>query len=655
MRTMSETWNTLFASNNASLETVAVINGVEYTEISNPIINRALMQDGLSIGNAVSASCQFSVKSTSAVIPRSAEVIIKSRLTDGTSTSEWLADGTFYISSRNIDPVTGILTLECYDALLKANADMPELLPWTDQNGDVITNDQGDWLYISAAYPRSMISLLNDILLVMDIELDPRTTLNSGVAYVINSVEPGTSIHDVLCQIAQANGGNWIMTPENKLRLVPLVSASDASNAAQDVVSIDIVTGSIGVSTNGTITGVRYNNGLVGTETGIVLRTDVSELIAQDLYTRYNGCTYQSYSLTGAMYDPAAELGDYVNRLDNIHSMLCVEKAVFGIAYNADIAAPEPGELADEYPYIGGSAKAATIAKSYTNDQVEGLDGSLDQTGVYNRLTNDGTAQAILLGENGTLYLNANYISAGTLSANRIAAHSIGVAKLSGSISDNGWVIDFDNGTLTLGDLSAASITSGTMSMARISGGTLTFGGDNNENGVLQVQNASGTVVGTLDNDKFVMGTNTDYVKLYGTTPDPFDLDDPPQDIRVPFLVAQEYNSDAYRMLMARGALYIESPTNNVQLGSDGLRFFDNGSSDANLSITVSSSNAYLTTGKNLHIDGADGTEELSISCDTDFTGSIKTNGAAALASGSFTDLNGNIVYVENGLIMSMQ
>jgi hypothetical protein len=413
MQTTSQTWKTLWASGNAHMETVAVIAGTTYTEISNPVISRAVMQNNLSVGNAVSASCVFSVR-TSNSIPRSAEVQIKVRLTDGVTTSEWLTKGTFYISRRSVDPVTGIITLECYDALLKANADMPALLPWTTQDGDVVTTNSGEWLYFSASYPRSMDDLLNDLLLILGFELDARTVINTGAIYTIDSVDAGMSIHDVLCKIAAANGGNWIITPENKLRLVPLISAAGAHTSA-NAVQVNGVIGEIGVGTSGTITGVRYDVSgqkiLVGADTGIVLDADVSAAVAQALYTKVNGYTYQSYSLNGAIYDPAAEIGDYVNRLDNVHSVLYIENATLGAAYRGAISAPEPGELADEYPYIGGASKALAVAKAYAQqvaeEQVNNLDDSLNQLSIFNRLTGGGAVQGLYLYD-GKVYLRKN-------------------------------------------------------------------------------------------------------------------------------------------------------------------------------------------------------------------------------------------------------
>lgn len=73
--------------------------------------------------------------------------------------------------------------------------------------------------------------------------------------------------------------------------------------------------------------------------------------------------------------------------------------------------------------------------------------------------------------------LDASNITAGTLSADRIAAHSLNVNKITGSLTGglgSSWGIDFANGTLTIGNISAANITAGTLSADRIGANTIT-------------------------------------------------------------------------------------------------------------------------------------------------------------------------------------
>ena len=79
---------------------------------------------------------------------------------------------------------------------------------------------------------------------------------------------------------------------------------------------------------------------------------------------------------------------------------------------------------------------------------------------------------------NGTMTignLSANNITAGTLNVDRIASNSVGIGKLTGSITNNNWTIDLTNGTLTIGNISANNINTGTLSADRIGANTITI------------------------------------------------------------------------------------------------------------------------------------------------------------------------------------
>ena len=209
MQTTSAAWTSLFAAGNCLLQPKAVINGTTYTDITPPVIKRALMQDGLSIGNVCAACCEFSIR-TSNSIPKAAKVQLYMRLTDGTTSSEWLPAGEYYISRRATDPVTGIVTIQCFDALLKAGDEAP-LMPWTDGSGNVMQDGNGNDIMFTASYPRDMSSLLDDILYLLGVELDSRTTLATGSIYMVTPDEHAT-INDLLGMIAAANGGRTVFT-----------------------------------------------------------------------------------------------------------------------------------------------------------------------------------------------------------------------------------------------------------------------------------------------------------------------------------------------------------------------------------------------------------------------------------------------------------
>lgn len=629
MQTTSQTWKDLWASGTARLEARAIIAGVEYTDISAPVINRALMQGGLSIGNAVSATCSFSVRNPG-TIPKSAEVIVQKRLTDGTQTSEWLTCGTFYVSHRRRDPVTGTLELECYDALLKANADMPALMPWTTKGGEPMRTASGELLYFSAHYPRTMAAVMADIALILGgaIRIDPATQIETGAAYTIDEMQRGTRIVDVLRKIAAANGGNWIMTPQNTLKLVPVISAAGAASATANVVDVDGVVGGIGVSNTGTITGIRYTadggQQVAGDESGIVLDADVSEDVAEALLTKLGGMTYQAYTLSGAVYDPAAELGDYIRAGagGEVSAVIYAETATLGPAFRGDVSAPEIGELADEYPYLGGNAQLLTLAQQYADaaaqqaetsataaaqQAVTTLDNSLTQQEIFDRLTNDGQEQGIVLQEPLTsmsadvlkkVYINLNYATIGKLRANMIY------------------------------------------------GDTLTLGGANNANGQIAMKNASGAQVGTWDNTHLQLGVEGNYVQLYG--PATYNG----VTAITPFYAVQTYEGGSpFEMMMKQAMLILIRGTMGLQLSPDGISLTQDDGNGFEAYMDIAQGYIQSIAGD---LDVIADAGDLGLYGDNvNIFGALRINGTPG-ASGTFTTANGKTVTVTNGIITAI-
>lgn len=109
--------------------------------------------------------------------------------------------------------------------------------------------------------------------------------------------------------------------------------------------------------------------------------------------------------------------------------------------------------------------------------------------------------------------LNATNISTGTLSADRIAANSIAVSKLTGKINgglSNTWEINLTNGTMTIGNLSAANITAGTLNVDRIGANSVGVGklSGSITNGEWKLDLTNGTFsIGKLSADNINAGT----------------------------------------------------------------------------------------------------------------------------------------------------
>lgn len=84
---------------------------------------------------------------------------------------------------------------------------------------------------------------------------------------------------------------------------------------------------------------------------------------------------------------------------------------------------------------LTGAAKVGTDTLSnYVDDKaaskVTTYDSSLNQAAVFNKLTQNGTKQGIALGADGNLYINATYISSGTLSGDRIQGGTVDSANI---------------------------------------------------------------------------------------------------------------------------------------------------------------------------------------------------------------------------------
>lgn len=331
MRNLSNDWDLLFTKDDVRLDTRAVINGIEYTAITAPVIHHNLLSsDTLTVGNCVSASLTFTVK-TANVIPKSAKVVIKCRLVDGSSATSWYEFGTFWVSKRTVDDE--YVTLECYDAMLKGN----------QVYGG--SSDAMNW-------PKPMQTVLGTIASRMGVALDSRTSIRSDSTTYKCEYPGDMTLLEVLGHIGACNGGNWIITPENKLRLVPLGGSGDTLN-------VSVVLSQITTANSYTVSGVTmvldeehvYS---CGNDSGYVLTINpcpyACQTIADNLYNSLRGLVYQPFSISGAIYNPKAELGDAI-RIGNIQSMLMAETLTFDISFRADAEAPGKDEMEDEYPY----------------------------------------------------------------------------------------------------------------------------------------------------------------------------------------------------------------------------------------------------------------------------------------------------------------
>jgi len=346
----------------------------EYATITAPVISRSLLSgDALSVGNAIAGQLKFAVMTTD-TIPKSAKIVILARVKDDENVSEWLEFGTFWIDHRTV--TDSIIDIEAYDAMKKGNQ------PYPDDSQTL------NW-------PKTIAVVVTRIAEQMDVEIDSRTVtdvVNNSAIGGLNIITKPTddmSLLIILQRIGEIIGGNWIITADNELRFVQIISPTDVNGylldhaseivttlagnkllwrggiedsveAGVDTVGIGIVIGSLTKANDYVVTKVTMSRDSehvysYGSDTGYEVVIENNPYATDDLcmmlYNEIIGIQYSPYETTNSVYDPAAELGDLVTIGEQVCSVVFNETQELNIGFSADVSAPGRDEMEDEYPY----------------------------------------------------------------------------------------------------------------------------------------------------------------------------------------------------------------------------------------------------------------------------------------------------------------
>ena len=182
MQQTSQTWQDLVATGSYILQTSAEINGVSYVATTAPLVSRGLTDNSLTVGGCSAATLSLSLVTTDD-IPKAAEIRLKMRLlpigaSDDSGATEWLPVGTFYVSKRERDWITNLVTIQAYDAMLRKNQTFNSVSAW----------------------PKSLLQAAGEAAALMEVALDSRTDLPD--IYIPDPT--GSTISELLEDIAGA-------------------------------------------------------------------------------------------------------------------------------------------------------------------------------------------------------------------------------------------------------------------------------------------------------------------------------------------------------------------------------------------------------------------------------------------------------------------
>ena len=209
MQTTSATYQALLAAGAPKEVRIRIYSSSSsYTnyysdKIVSANITAALFETADTIGNATAKQLNLVLRNYG-TIPRMAQIRVHFRLNDGTTQSEWLPKGVFFIDTR--DDGNGIISITAYDPMLKADTSY------------TTSGNQGGW-------PKTDLQVVQNICSRIGVTLDSRTQEIMTAGYQIQYPgygEGAYTMRELLQWIAQMYAGNFYINDQNKLMLVGL-------------------------------------------------------------------------------------------------------------------------------------------------------------------------------------------------------------------------------------------------------------------------------------------------------------------------------------------------------------------------------------------------------------------------------------------------
>lgn len=353
-----------------------------------------------------------------------------------------------------------VITISALDRMQLLDKVQPKLYSWTANTGETMTDSNGEAIDfgVFVTFPITVQGIVNTVCdmcgvtLAESISSLPNATLN--LPYM-PQVQQQVTYRNLIQWCAGIMGANAWFDWNGQLRFSWFDNVTGYESTPSNRYSSDYHEESI------TLTGVQYTNAqnvvvvsgssdyAIDLKDNFLVGPFISEVLPV-LRNALVGFEYRPFtaSVINAPYLWPMDAVTFTDKYGNSYPSV-LTNVNFGI--NCTTALKSVGETEQTNRAVSPTQLTPEQAQ-LINEAVNGvqeLSDSLDQEGIFNRLTNNGEAQGIYM-QDGKLYINLTYARAGTL----------------------------------------------------------VLGGLNNQNGVLQVLNAKGNLVGQIDNmGAFFKGT----------------------------------------------------------------------------------------------------------------------------------------------------
>ena len=303
---------------------------------------------------------------------------LQSNATKQPNDTAWIPKGTFWINTREEDPLTNTITLHCVDAMMFGEQDfIPEdsnLPLWNDETMRTVAN--------------MCVQKINASTTGVNVVFDNPNDIQNTAPYILNAPPVGYTVRQILSGIAAAHGGNFIITPQNHLRFIPLIPTDTEVDIQTNVSNFTLskkyeAFGQVVFnfeSDDGSTVSALYPN--VDKPDGPVIETKMlgmtnsgyATTIAQNVYNTIKTYLYSPYKASDAILDPAMELGDGLT-INGLYTVIAVLDETCDGLYSANIEAPSYEETDYEFVYQTKSDKnlERKLAKSTASMKI-GID-----------------------------------------------------------------------------------------------------------------------------------------------------------------------------------------------------------------------------------------------------------------------------------------
>ena len=451
----------------------------------------------LEIGTATSA--QMTVKLDNhdgrfnGIVFEGTELFVEIGIADWTQsnpTINWIPCG--YFTPDEQPRSLNIITIHALDRMMRFDATMPTLTPWVTQSGDVMTDSQGNIIYFvsNVQFPVTVQNLVKRVALLCGVPFTQSLSNLPNYSYTISALptlQQEITFRNIIQWCAGIMGANAWIDWTGSLRFSWYGATTGYTSTTANRFSSDLHEDDI------TITGVKYTNTQNVTivsgsadyaidMTGNYLAAVGISTILPNIRSRISGFTYRPFTATviNVPYLWPMDMITFVK--DGVNHTCAVTNVNFGI--NGTTALEGKGETAQTNSGISpnGVSTAQGFLIEQASEATRELDESLSQEGIFNRLTNNGEVQGLIL-YNGKVYLNAEYIQTGTLAANLLMA---GILTVGGANDGNGQIriLDGNGSVIGLWNKNGIQISSGNINLNYNSTLSIAFDSDSTKKAV---------------------------------------------------------------------------------------------------------------------------------------------------------------------------